>query len=555
MCHGRVEKIGFACTIIFSLFGPCLGWATPREVSFAASAITVEAYNFAEVTVTVSSPDVRNPFTDASVEGFFEKVGDAKRVQVAGFCDAPDGSTYRIRFMPSSPGEYNYSATYHQGDYGRTQTGTFRATNAHRRGIVRVDPKYPWHFIWEGTGEHYFLNGTTAFLMMGWTDEKVIQASIERLSRLKINRIRLLLAGRPSMSFWSEPIIPSGEFHVCLNPWVAEHPDSLDSPGFDYTRFNIPYWQKFERMLRFARDKDMTISVIMDWNDSKVHPAGESDDEKRYFRYAAARLGAYSNVTWDLGDDISSYRSLDWSHVMGSFLVQADPYHHLATDHPVDNTQQDRTAEWFGFTSFQQWPRPLHDWMLNQRREQAKTGRIIPQVDEEYGYEDHYPRWSPSYPDGASADADRRAAWEMAMAGTYQTTGETAKRGTGAWPDTGGGWVNGRGDDSMVMLAGYSHMVDFFTGFEWWKADPHDELVDHGNFCLAEPGKLYAVYLPMAGKVTIKLEPGRYQASWFNPQSGKISALPEAQGPEWTSPAAPDSGDWALILKRVERSH
>jgi hypothetical protein len=44
------------------------------------------------------------------------------------------------------------------------------------------------------------------------------------------------------------------------------------------------------------------------------------------------------------------------------------------------------------------------------------------------------------------------------MAGAYQTTGETAKRGTGVWPDTGGGWVNGRGDDSMEMLNGMAHM-------------------------------------------------------------------------------------------------
>jgi hypothetical protein len=471
---------------------------------------------------------------------------------VDGFCDSTDGGTYRIRMMPSGPGDYSYSVTYRQGDFTRTHTGTFRAIDGHRRGIVRVDQKYPWHFIWEGSGEHYFLNGTTAFLLMGWTDEKVIQASIDRLHRLKVNRMRVLLAGRPSMSFWSEPIIPSSEFHVCLNPWVAERPDSLDNPGFDYSRSNVPYWQKYERMLRYARDKDMVISIVIDWNDSKAHPAELSDDEKRYFRYAAARLGAFSNINWDLGDDISAYRSLDWSHQMGTMLEQWDAYHHLATDHPIDNTQQDRTSDWFGFTSFQQWPRPLHEWMLNQRRVQSKTGRIIPQVDEEYGYEDHYPKWSPSFPDGASADANRRAAWEMAMAGTYQTTGETAKRGTGAWPDTGGGWVNGRGDDSMVMLNGYAHMVDFFTSFAWWEANPHDELVDRGDFCLAEPGKLYIVYLPMGGKVTVKLDPGRYQASWFNARSGKGTPAPIAVGSAWTSPAAPDSGDWALLLTRVE---
>jgi len=524
--------------------------AAPHDVTFTQSAASVAAYDFVEITLNVATPDAKNPFTDVAVSGEFGKPGNSRTIPVDGFADSSDGSVYRVRFMPAAPGDYAYTVAYRQGDFTRRHSGTFSALDGHRRGIVRVDPAFPWHFLWEGTGEHYFLNGTTAFLLMGWTDEKVIQASIERLHRLKVNRMRVMLAARPAMSFWSEPIVPTDQFHVCLNPWVAEHPNSLDNPGFDFTRFNLPYWQKYERLLGYSRERDMIVSIVLDWNDSKVHPAASSDDEKRYFRYAAARLGAFSNITWDLGDDISSYRSLEWSHQMGTLLEQWDAYHHLATDHPVDNLQQDRASSWFGFTSFQYWPRPLHEWMLNQRKAQAATGRIIPQVDEEYGYEDHYPLWSPSYPDGASADANRRAAWEMAMAGTYQTTGETAKRGTGAWPDTGGGWVNGRGDGSMTMLEGYAHLVDFFTSFPWWRTDPHDELVTPGDFCLAESGQLYAVYLPMSGRVTVHLEAGRYQASWFNPRGGETLALPPADGPQWTSPPAPDAGDWALLLRR-----
>ena len=32
--------------------------------------------------------------------------------------------------------------------------------------------------------------------------------------------------------------------------------------------------------------------------------------------------------------------------------------------------------------------------MLAQRHEQQRLGRIIPQTNEEYGYEDHYPMWA-----------------------------------------------------------------------------------------------------------------------------------------------------------------
>lgn len=524
--------------------------AAPGNISFSQSAEAVNAYDFVEVTVHVTSPDVPNPFTGASLSGQFAIAGQAP-THVQGFCDSADGSVFRIRFMPGRAGEYSYTVTYQQGSFTRPHQGTFRATDGHLKGILRVDPKYPWHFIWEGTRQHYFWNGTTAFLMMGWRDDSVIRGIIDRLSSLEVNRIRVLLSGRAANSFWSEPIIPTDEFQPFLNVWVAARPHSVDDPGFDYTRFNVQYFQKWDRMLRYARSKNMIVSVIMEWNDSRVHPAALSEDEKRYFSYAAARFSGFSNITWDLGDDISSFRSLGWSHVMGSLLVEKlDPYHHLGTDHPVDNTQQDRTAEWFGFTSFQEWHQPYYPWMLNQRKVQAATGRIIPQVDEEYGYEDHYPIWSPNYPDGQSAEALRRAAWEFSMAGTYQTTGETAKRGTGVWPDTGGGWVNGRGDSSMVMLRGYAHMVDFFTSFDWWKTNPDDSLVTHGDYCLADPGNIYGIYLPMAGSVSVKLEPGTYRAEWFNPRTGEKIPMPDAKGPSWTSPTAADSGDWAILLQK-----
>jgi hypothetical protein len=529
--------------------------STP-DVSFHPSADEIDAYDFVEVAVRVSQPGKNNPFTQASVRGRFQREGD-EPVTVDGFCDAADGTLFKVRFLPSRPGRYQYSVHYQQPGLERTHDGSFRARPGKRRGILRVDRDHPWHFVWEGTGEHCFVNGTTAYLLPGWQDEAVIRASLDRLHRLKVNRIRVLLNGRVSRSFWGEPIIPGMGFEPSQNPWPARRPDDTNYPDFDYSRFNVPHWQKFERLLRHARDRDLVISVILDWGDSKEHPAAGGDDERRYYRYAAARLAAFANVTWDLGDDISLFRTLAWSHEMGTFLRSCDPYHHLATDHPTDNAHQDRTAEWFGFTSFQEWSRPQHRWMLNQREAQKRTGRIIPQLNEEYGYEDHYPKWAQNYPDGASAEGMRRTAWEIYMAGCYQTTGETARRGTGYWPDTGGGWVNGRGDDSMRMLHGYAHVVEFFTGFDWWRTEPHDELVESGAFCLADPGRVYAVYLPAGRSVKVRLLAGTYEARWFNPRNGKTAALPrvkhggDAGGSPWAAPEPADNGDWALLLTRA----
>jgi len=205
--------------------------------------------------------------------------------------------------------------------------------------------------------------------------------------------------------------------------------------------------------------------------------------------------------------------------------------------------------------------------MLEERAIQKKIGRIIPQTNEEYGYEDHYPHWAPA-PPGESAETLRQVAWDIAMAGAYGTAGESARRGTNIWPDTGGGWINARGDDTMVMLKGYAHMVDFFTSFEWWKTEPHDELVNNGAYCLAKPGEIYAVYLPIrplcgnrehfgyqeaCGDVSIKLEAGTYEAKWFSASTGDIIPLSPVQGPIWTAPKPPGWLDWALLLQRAKK--
>jgi hypothetical protein len=518
------------------------------SVSFAQRAESVEAYDFVELIARVDKPDAQNPFLDATLTGSFSKADGTDRKTVEGFCDSADGSVFRIRFMPASAGDYTYSATYRQGAVETTHTGAFKAAASRRKGPIRVDRQYPWHFIWEGTGDHYFFNGTTAFWLMGWREERIIRDCLNRLRLLKINRLRVLLSGAANI-LWGEPVMTGENFSLFLRPWVAEAPNNFANPKIDFTRFNVAYWQKWERMLRYARDRDVIISAILEISTHKAQPAAGSEDERRYVRYAVARLSAFSNITWDLGDDLDSFRDEPWAHETGSLLVGWDPYKHLATSHPVRREHQDRASDWFGFTSIQDWSRNQHALMLEERQIQLKTGRIIPQTNEEYGYEDHYPHWAPK-PDGDSAETLRRCAWEIAMAGAYGTAGESARRGVNIWPDTGGGWINGRGDDTMVMLKGYEHMVDFFTSFAWWKTEPHDELVNNGAYCLAKPGEIYAVYIPKEGTVTVKLDPGDYEASWFGAFTGETIPLPPIRGPMWTSPKSPGWLDWAILIKK-----
>ena len=171
----------------------------------------------------------------------------------------------------------------------------------------------------------------------------------------------------------------------------------------------------------------------------------------------------------------------------------------------------------------------------------------MPQANEEFGYEDHYPYpWGEARKAPARAAATRRRiAWEITMAGGYATTGERADV-----PGQ-GGWITGRGDDSMKLLEDHARMRAFFEAASWWKAEPRPDLVKSGSkgaLCLARPGELYVIYLPSGGEATLALEKGPYRARMFDPRGGKWKDLPDASGKEWRA-AAPDREDWAFLLE------
>lgn len=484
-----------ATAILMSAVPSVLFSAVPSEIRFSQSADAVDVYDFMEITINVEKPSAANPFTDVIVEGQFAPDG-GKAIHVDGFCDSEDGSIFRIRFMPTQAGKYSYSVKYRQDSYEETHTGSFTAVDAQRRGIVRVDTEYPWHFLWEGTGEHYFWNGTTAYWMVGLNDELVFQ-SLDRLADLKVNRVRAVIMGRvKDGKAWYEDVVPTDKFSFLLNPWKAERPDSVEDPGFDVTRFNVAHWQKYERLLQHARERNIVISVIfyVDGRRPGVDPFGKEkaggEDEQRYYRYGVSRLAAYSNVMWDVTNEYRLFRDDAWAEKMGTFIRQKDPYDHLMSVHGHGDFRF-RTSAWADFAMYQRWDEHGgYDYMLKNREEQAETGRIIPQVNEEYGYEDHYPaKWGEGRTAPArSADNRRRLAWGMYMAGGYQTAGERANT------ETGGGWINGRGDDSMIQFKGYGHIVDFFTSIPWWKLEPDNSIIQVSQDHTAKSELTHVVY-------------------------------------------------------------
>ncbi len=539
------------------------GSVRAADVSIAQSAPEIDVWDFLEVTLNVKGAKAKNPFTDVLVTGSCQR-----EMQVGtmahGYCDSQDGSVFKIRFMPSEPGSYNFNITYQEGADARTFNGTFQVRPSGRKGPVQARRGSAYHFKWTGTNEPFFWNGTTAYWLLGWEDEEVIRKSLDRLAKHKVNVVRVALNGRTqSGKRWDEPDVVTDEksrFFFRLDPWVAKNAKSVEDPQFDVQRFNLHHWHKCERMLRHARELNLAVELVfhLDGKDAGVDPFGKDqaggEDEQLYYKHAVARLASFSNVIWCLTNEWALFRDEAWVNTMGDWVKKCDPYDRLTTVHGHYDFKF-RTASWCDFASYQSWDeKGGYAYMLENRDDQAAAGRGMPQVNEEYGYEDHYPTgWGDARkPPSRNADSRRRLAWEIYMAGSYQTSGERANQGTGAGKNTGGGWINGRGDAEMKMLEGYAHIVDFFATFQWWLTNPVANGVESGNaYLLAEPGRQYAAWLPQGGKVVLKVKDGTYQCRLFNCRNGAWRPQEEVSVKEgrWETPEVPSDGDWAVLLQ------
>lgn len=533
------------------------------EVKFDVTGKKVKVFETVEFTATVKDNSAKNPFADC---GLSLIVTDEKgnRTRVPGFCASADGSLYRVRYMPSKPGTYQLAPAFAKADGTFTGTATSGLPDGKAdsltltveddkkaRGPVQIDKDYPHHFVYAGTGDHYFWNGTTTYWLLGVQDDKKIEEAIDRLAKLKVNRIRVALNARTKDGGrWFEPQVKeSKDFKFQIDPWPAKNKDDREDPRFDTARFNLALWDKLDKLVAHAREKGVVVSVVfhLDGPDKGVDPfnggkkGGEGYKdyaaEEAYYRYAIARLGGFSNVMWDVTNEWHQFRDEKWVNHFGDLIRKVDTGGHLISVHGRGDFPFYKSA-WADFAMYQSWDDGgAYKFLLKGRELADKAVRPMPQINEEYGYEDHYPGpWGGGKKKPArSADTRRTLAWQMCMAGGYQTTGERADE-----PGQ-GGWITGLGNDKMTMLDGYARMADFFTSFDWWKLDPAEGIADNGGLVLAEKNKRYAVYAPTGGRVNLKLPSGDWRVRLYNPRTG-----------EWGKKFDEKADDGGLTLKFAE---
>jgi hypothetical protein len=479
---------------------------------------SVSRFDVAEFVLRVDSPPFSNPFTDVSITGTFHAPRTTPIV-AQGFADSADGSVFRVRFSPElGETEYDYHIRFSSPAGMKIFQGKLRSESSDRPGPVIVAPWNPKHFVHAGSKQPFYHLGYTAYhLVDSSNDDAQIVATLDYCVRHGFNKVRFLLSGYPrdTVHGTSQDVehgVPAAALKALNYGARAGHVNTLPAwegrdHAFDFTRFNVGFWQKIDRAVQAMRERGIVANCIFTIEKQGLQNeyGWLTENEYRLYRYAVARLAAYDNVWWDLGNEINEVRDAAWGDTMGSYVRLHDPYDRLTSAHGHAEFPYARSP-WADFVISQQYGQLDELYWWTQRFHELPK----PYINEEYGYE--FNADQPGH--GLNADWVRRSHWSIAMAGGYATYGDYSG---------GVAWFYMGEPGSGKAAAQLKHLRIFFERLPFQELTPRPQLVTRG-YCLARAESLYVVYLPEGGECEINLwraPAGALQLTWFDPRTGE----------------------------------
>jgi len=514
---------------------------------------------------------VDNPFGEASLVGHFTSPA-GRTVVVDGFYDG--GDVWRLRFSPDEEGEWHYLLRGEGVEL--SQRGRLQCIPPRGHGFIGIHPENPYAFAYRD-GTPFFPMGDTCYGLHAdscITPELRTQYLSTRRSH-RFNYVRMGVVHSPThwesdRAFW---------------PWGG----TPKSPDLD--RLNPDYFQRLDAVLAEMKAAGMNAELLLlnfyQWpfTDTGLWTAAR---ERAWLRYLLARYGAFTNVfLWTISNEYETHpdgayrldlpEDVDWVKATARFLKRHDPYRHPVTVHPVISAStQGRTpadpfdppwriGEFFGaddaldVLSQQTGQRGTYDdvlfcWtggdphLVASLRADRRFGK--PVLNSENGYE--YLR---GYPDQHRqehhTDKVRRSSWRIVCAGGYFAAGFLGTLGhSDFWDPKEAPKLYPfvvRDEGAAAQLAA---LYDFFTGLPFWRMEPFDGVTDPA-VALADPGRVYVVYLPEGGSATVDLggATGPLIAQWLDPRTGERGRTFRVKGGEPVQLTAPDRSDWALEIR------
>ncbi len=464
-----------------------------RTVSLDSYNTSVSTFEILEFTLNITNPVTGNPFTEAHVSA--EIQAPNKTFSINGFCDAQDGTIFRVRFTPMRTGNHSFTITFTDTAGTETFSGSFDASEGGNNGFIKVDSQNPTRFAFSNGGHPYIISKTA------W-----------------------LIAGIPKTNYqqFIDKMVPRGE--NCLrfglefdysndDPYVDVWPYEQPREAQNFTEFDIDYWRNLDELLTYAAERNIYAEPVL-FTLMKFSDMADSD-VMFYIDYLVARTASYpSIIMYQLANErISRY---DFQTVMADRIHNNDPYGHLvSTSHGTTMDAAWPDAPWMDVAINHAC---YDDEQLSERYyaiANTISGYNMPGWCDETGREDRH-----GNDDGVHR---RKQYWTWNMGGSYFNYH--------SWEGCEGIMdISYNGPGSQYL----KYIRSFWTSTDFWKMRPNNNIIKNNpdvqyEWAVASDDEV-VVYLvneatgqsSSEGTIDIDLPAGHtYVADFYNPSNGE----------------------------------
>lgn len=341
-------------------------------------------------------------------------------------------------------------------------------------------------------------------------------------------------------------------------PWVA--PDVRD-------RYDVSKLAQWEIVFSHADASGLFLHFkTQETENDLLLDGGDLGPERRlYYRELVARFAHHHALNWNLGEENDIWDELDdpdQTRIKAyiAYIHDLDPYDHPVVIHTYPGQHEEVYRPLLGDaseldgvsiqTNFDNVHAATREWV----RASVESGRPWVVANDEQG-----PHTIGVKPDGPDSNRDairQHTLWGNLMAGgagvEYYFGYEYPHDDLNAedWRSRDRVW-----DDVRHAL------TSFRTHLPFWTMEPNDALVSaEGAYAFADPGSIYAIYLPEGGPAQLDLGTNgqMYTVRWYDPRNGgalQTGSTERVRGPGMASlgrpPEAPDA-DWAVLVQPVE---
>lgn len=601
-----MKRLRIGCVVAFAFVAVFARMSPLRADEGPAPSVSGEMRTWHRIALTFEGPQCRetgdpNPFLDYRLQVTFSN--DDQRFSVPGFfaadgnaadTGATGGNKWRVYFAPNKTGTWRYKVSFRKGDKVAVSddpeagkpvapldgiTGSFKVkptnkTGRDHRAKGRLNYTGERYLKYAGTGEYFLKQGADA------PENFLAYADFDGDFKSDGHKDNLIKTWKPHVRDWKpgDPTWKDGKgkgMIGAVNYLAGEGMNAISFltlnirgddrnvfPYLDYDeryRMDVSRLGQWEIVFNHMDHKGIYLHFKTQEteNDHLLDGGDLGTQRKLYYRELIARFSHHLALNWNLGEE--NTQSTPQRQAMARYFHRHDPYHHNIVIHngksPADLLGDKSKLTGFSLQTSKPDFSQVHDRVLKWVRRSKRTGRPWVVACDEPGDAQH--ALVPDADDPAHNNPRQNALWGTLMAGgagnewyfgyNHAQSDLTCED----WRSRDDWW-----DQCRIALQFFRDNVPF------WEMTPDDELTSaEDDYCLANPGDIYVIYLPDGGTTDLKLgkSQNKFSVRWFNPreggslQKGTVSAV---QGPGKKPIGLPRSErdkDWVALVEKENR--